>query len=235
MSKHQELMNVAYARFEGHKEWSKKDFWNQLGDTERLAVFAGNLNYQVDNGGFQQWHYNGYSAQATWLLEHLPKFGPISIKVANLIFDAMVAIEDWKPDVEEWVADEWEDEDGHFHQDGYYEMVPNEEEPYVDQLDEPYYALQDEFLAEVETVLQKDEAEIMLILARPQPANIYIRKPIVRGPLDGNIFAVMGAAQSALEAANQKDQVAVMVEQVTAVSNYSMALAVIMDYVDIRL
>jgi hypothetical protein len=55
----QALMDQAYARFD--RGMSLEQFWDQLNADERVAVFVGNLNYQVENGGFMQWMDNGYA------------------------------------------------------------------------------------------------------------------------------------------------------------------------------
>ena len=75
----QELMDAAYKRWQDHNEsvdnnynlqWDQQQFWDQLSEAEEIAVYVGNLNYQVENGGFQQWVDNGYG-------ECWDKFKPI--------------------------------------------------------------------------------------------------------------------------------------------------------------
>lgn len=59
-------------------------------------------------------------------------------------------------------------------------------------------------------------------------------KPVVRGPLDGNAFSVMGAVAKALKQAGQGDKVAEY--QAKAMSgNYDHLLSVSMEYVDFTL
>jgi len=59
----QKLMDQAYAR------WSEgmgpDEFWAQLSAAEEVAVATGNLNYQVENGGFSQWLGNRYATPAS--------------------------------------------------------------------------------------------------------------------------------------------------------------------------
>ncbi len=71
----QTAMNKAYDRWQKHQvtttgtmpedtqssTWSKQMFWDHLDADERFAVFIGNFNYQVENGGFTQWLSNGYA------------------------------------------------------------------------------------------------------------------------------------------------------------------------------
>ena len=63
-------MDVAYDRWQKTNaerterqeiSQTKEEFWDTLSANERLAVFVGNFNYQVENGGFSQWDDNGYA------------------------------------------------------------------------------------------------------------------------------------------------------------------------------
>lgn len=62
-------MDNCYDRWQQHNrdikdgglKWSYNDFIDQLTPYEKTAVILGNLNYQVENGGFMQWDDNGYS------------------------------------------------------------------------------------------------------------------------------------------------------------------------------
>ena len=59
-------------------------------------------------------------------------------------------------------------------------------------------------------------------------------KPVVRGPVDGNAFAVMGAVTRALKKAGQGDKVAEYQQRAMA-GDYDHLLAVSMEYVDFEL
>jgi hypothetical protein len=62
----QRLMDGAYDRWQTQKDtMTRQEFWDQLDADERVAVFLGNLNYQVENGGFSQWLDNGYATLET--------------------------------------------------------------------------------------------------------------------------------------------------------------------------
>ena len=56
----QGLMNEAYERWQSHNDWSHDAFRDSLSELEKIAVHSGNLNFQVENGGFSQWHFNQY-------------------------------------------------------------------------------------------------------------------------------------------------------------------------------
>lgn len=62
---HAQLMDEAYKWWNSRRDSEGYDWfiYNLPRDDWRVAVLLGNLNYQVENGGFEQWHYNGYSSQ----------------------------------------------------------------------------------------------------------------------------------------------------------------------------
>ncbi len=137
--RHQELMDRAYDRWQSEdNNWSKQDFYDQLDAKERLAVFTGNFNYQVCNGGFGQWDGNGYaSSEVIGYLQRLLKRIDTenSLKVLALLERFRRARETFK--------DYGEDDEAH--------------EDYVDKLDDldtAFYAINDQFLVEVEAELQ---------------------------------------------------------------------------------
>lgn len=70
----QSLMDKAYGRWQGNEGWSTKTFFDHMEPAEKTAVLLGNLNYQVENGGFQQWVGNGYAQNIELLIEALNRF-----------------------------------------------------------------------------------------------------------------------------------------------------------------
>ncbi len=77
----QELMNNAYEKWNNNQEWDLDEFFNSLNYEEKIAVAVGDLNYQVENGGWYQYYDNGYfDVEARWLNNELyklkPKFTP---------------------------------------------------------------------------------------------------------------------------------------------------------------
>lgn len=59
-------------------------------------------------------------------------------------------------------------------------------------------------------------------------------KPVVKGPLDGNAFAILGAVKRALERAGQREKVQEYLSRATA-GDYDALLRVSMEYVDFDL
>lgn len=153
-SRTQEVMNKAYDRWQ-NTGWSQDEFWAQLSLRERIAVFVGKLNQQVENGGFSQWNYNSYSDCSDELIKFLRAIGPTGRQVADMVIEALSRIatcepghydtvmvwdEELEEDVEdeEWVEDEMED---------------------LDDLDTLFYTLNDRMLDELEAVISLPEAE----------------------------------------------------------------------------
>ena len=65
----QAIIDTAYDTHKNSK--TLQEFWSRIGFVEKAAVFVGNLSTQVTNGGFAQWHKNGYSACSVELIEIL--------------------------------------------------------------------------------------------------------------------------------------------------------------------
>lgn len=123
---HQSLMDKAYDRWNGEwKGFSYDQFVAQLDYAERLAVLAGNLNYQVCNGGFAQWFYNDYGSHAGTVIRLLTEYKdrPGVSEVIDLIRDARE-------------RDGWNGDSANF-----------------DDLDTRFYAVNDTFLKSVEAIL----------------------------------------------------------------------------------
>ncbi|MEW5859799.1 MAG: hypothetical protein AB1861_20840 [Cyanobacteriota bacterium] len=128
---HQQLMNEAYNVFKSGRGDDYEGFVDSLDDRHRAAVILGNLNYQVENGGFLQWHCNGYSGQVDKLHEYLEAIAtPASEEVAEMINEFQIITANLDGDDEE------------------------EDSPY-DHLDSRYYQINGQLLADVESWLEK--------------------------------------------------------------------------------
>lgn len=80
-----------------------------------------------------------------------------------------------------------------------------------------------------DSTAERDEWE------RSQEEAAAPKKPVVKGPVNGNIFAVMAAAAKAMRHEGQGDRVDEMVSQVTESENYHQALGIVQRYVDFDL
>jgi len=81
---HQQLMNEAYDVWHKHNEWGYSDFLENipkyLSTLHLYAVVIGNLNYQVENGGWYQWYMNGYNVGIDYVQDALDEFSSFSDK-----------------------------------------------------------------------------------------------------------------------------------------------------------
>ena len=62
-----------------------------------------------------------------------------------------------------------------------------------------------------------------------------MEKPVVKGPVDSNAFAVMGTVGRALKTAGQYDEAQEYNEKAMASESYDQLLVISMDYVDFDL
>jgi len=88
-SYHQHLMNLAYDRWQKGgdlEDKSTSEFHAALPKDQLKAVLLGNLNYQVENGGFSQWVFNGYACECSEVMEVLEEMGTeLALKVHSML------------------------------------------------------------------------------------------------------------------------------------------------------
>jgi hypothetical protein len=143
---HQEMMDKAYELWnkpEENKKMPYEDFLEtvseELGNNYVDAVITGNMNYQVENGGWFQWYDNGYSVTIQEIIDFFekPEFNDCSeIKKLREILSSVEEQLDWK-----------ERGDREIQQVDYdfrdiFENALNEEfDKSVDRLDSQYYVI----------------------------------------------------------------------------------------------
>lgn len=139
-TKHETLMDAAYDRWQADHRMSKEDFWDQLSADERLAVFTGNFNYQVCNGGFSQWDGNDYATEEVvgYLDRLLTRMDTeCSLKVRALLRKFAKA------------QSRWNEARGSYGEERAWEAFAEELEP----LDTAFYKINEQFLVEIEALL----------------------------------------------------------------------------------
>lgn len=91
---HQKLMDEVYSK------WQEKEFEHMdrleiidkfFDKKHKVAVQLGNLNYQVENGGFSQWFFNSYGDEdidnlIEYLSEAITKKIPYSEELYNILY-----------------------------------------------------------------------------------------------------------------------------------------------------
>lgn len=102
------LMNKAYDRYT--PEMTHAQFTAQLVGLEVLAVHYGNLNYQVENGGFSQWQGNHYQTDASLgaIRTLLTMVNTDEARQVQSLIDQFVALGD-QNDVDDDDLDAWGD------------------------------------------------------------------------------------------------------------------------------
>jgi hypothetical protein len=128
--KAQAVMNKAFEKWTPNLRF--EEFMQELNRNERLVVAIGTLNYQVENGGFSQWMYNGYATDPNttfWALRTLGS--PEADRVAELVQKAL------QNEDEDWSEYEDDDEDGGV----------------LDALDREFYKLNSRILDQLEAKL----------------------------------------------------------------------------------
>jgi len=134
------LMDMAYNMWSSDHSMGKEDFWLRLDYPERIAVFIGNLNYQVENGGFMQWHDNGYSTCGEDIIRILTTVGGCD-EVIRLVRHALGEIR------------KYEEENAYIESD-FDELAYNILEEKLSKLDIAFYEVNTVMLTHVETYLE---------------------------------------------------------------------------------
>lgn len=138
MPKHNEELQAVMDRC---YEWCRKcgydmsygQFLKSLRDNDRAVVTCGNLNYQVENGGFNQWLDNRYDSGAPYLLAMCDEIAsPATKQVAELVREAMRR----------------NDVNNRMFESNAFDPI-DEDYLSMDSLDESYYAISDQFLTDV--------------------------------------------------------------------------------------
>lgn len=139
---HQTLMDEAYKGWESDTTYM--DFLASLPAGHRYAVLLGNMNYQVENGGWSQWIGNGYAEAGDQLLDVLSMMRrtcPLATEVASMVRKAVDVAERAQG------GDPW-NEYGHYN-DRYVEDIYNELD------DRAYYAINGDFMKQTEIWLRR--------------------------------------------------------------------------------
>lgn len=147
----QEIMDKAYERWREMDKVSGKytpmlDFWQSLTPREKVAVFCGNLNYQVENGGWSQWDGNGYSDAAPELEKILPRLGENGKRVLTIMTKAINLLNI----IDKMEMDEYEEK-----------YLASCEELELDKLDREFYTFNWKFIEEVELVCKLSEEDFL--------------------------------------------------------------------------
>ena len=94
MDKIQAIVNEVYDEWnkEGNKGKIKWDVLNEFSPAHQIAVVFGNFNYQVENGGLEQWIYNGYLHDDSEKLTEYLEIGAESDERCRAILDKVYTL-----------------------------------------------------------------------------------------------------------------------------------------------
>jgi len=156
----QKLMDEAYDKWQDN-DWSKQDFRNYISKImsreHLIAVQVGNLNYQVENGGFLQWHDNGYSMDLEDLISYCEEIGTKTcIKVKTLLEYVQDTISYFCTEAEEamqLLTRNLFDNYAEVLRDCLWDQMSK----HLSRYDQEYYDISDNFLSDVETYLAKTQ------------------------------------------------------------------------------
>jgi len=222
----QGLMDKAYKKWQSGelKGVSSEEFINALPENEATAVRIGNMNYQVENGGWMQWWDNGYGPRdIDYLVNFFNKHAEYSsfAEMEDLI--NKVKQESEQPGEEECDhcggAGGYDEDDDESDTSTWYDCdncrgdgtVESDIPQFSDSLDGQYYEINDALVSDVEKFLsgKTDDIEKASIEApteppeeAPEEAPKEKQKPKVRlVGSDGNAFSILGKVSAALKKA----------------------------------
>lgn len=147
--KHQQLMDQAYDRWQKNQHWSQEEFFDELTPAEKFAVAFGNLNYQVENGGFGQWWGNDYGTAETvsYLKRQSRKLGESGRLLADMLDEYTHETKGLTQ--QEFSREHCSNRWGDFDEEGF-----EETERALDELTDQFYAMNADLMAAVEAHLQ---------------------------------------------------------------------------------
>lgn len=247
----QSLMDKAYARWRKGGDLEGKgdaEFVAALPEDQELAVRVGNMNYQVENGGWAQWYGNGYGKRdEEWLMDFFDahkEYAAFSW-MARLLSN-VAGIAEGPFDVTcDWCGGDGEteidDETGEgevcdqCHGDGTIETddLDNVEADIFDKQDGTFYEGNDKLMAAMEQYLSGKHDDIGTTPAE-EPAPAAKVKPKVRlTGQDGNAFAVLGKVIGALKKAGYSKEEVDEFKKEAMSGDYNHLLATAMKWADV--
>ena len=146
----QGLMDQAYAKWQANREWRYRQFLLNLDAIERKAVILGNFNYQVCNGGIQQWVDNGYCVTAQDLLSILEEMDTEnSRRVAKIVREVLPHVDLTCTENRGFGQNYWADDEE------WYDDTPPSWFEEIDKLTDEYYEFYESFTPEIEEYLAR--------------------------------------------------------------------------------
>ena len=173
MEKHpifQGLMDGAYHRWQNKEFASHEEMCEKISPEAKMAVYIGNFNYQVCNGGFLQWVCNGYGLNLDETVKALKEIGTKNAKISIQLLERIRPHLNFDANNHGCFGDYWKTSkcDCDF---GYRSSYDGEEEEacsecdgngtiedkpdFLDELDDLYYEFNEALMDEVESYFSK--------------------------------------------------------------------------------
>ncbi len=143
----QAIMTTVYDRWRGSAtHMSKQEFWDGLSPNERIVVFCSNLNQQVCNGGFVQWHDNDFATEE--VLDFLiPLCGSMDTKSGTIV---QMLLQEFREEQATFVDSDGDDEDQtNFHMAS-------------EVLSSRFYEINDSWLRDVGALIPDEDPETLI-------------------------------------------------------------------------
>jgi hypothetical protein len=253
----QNLMDEVYSKWNTEECRSMKrlevieEFFTLL---HRVAVQFGNMNYQVNNGGWSQWHGNGYDEDLEDLIEYAKKGTAQGIKYFDALLQILIDIESLGEPSDYDNTEDCEcsncggtgyinfyDEDEEIEEecpeccgDGTWEEETKGEEEYcslLSEFDDKYYDFNEEELIEsFNEFLNRFNEEVNIsdikIVSTKKPRCKLVGT-------DSNVFSVIVKVRSVLSDAGLREQAQEFSNKAMKQHSYDDVLSLCFEYVEV--
>lgn len=254
----QKLMDEVYSKWNTEECRSMdrleviENFFTPL---HRAAVQLGNMNYQVNNGGWSQWHLNGYSEDMEDLIEIAKKGTAQGIKHFDILLQILTDIEalgdpkdynDTEICTDEcyycggtgYVTNNNDTEEECDNCNGtgreeYEEEIDGEDEyrKLLGEFDDKYYDFnEDELIASFDEFISRFD-ETVNTAGIKTTTSVKPRCKLVG--TDSNVFSVIGKVRESLRKAGLKEQAEEFSQRAMRQKRYEDVLSLCFEYVDV--
>jgi len=224
-------------------------------DKHRVAIQFGNMNYQVNNGGWSQWHDNDYSEDLVDLIEYAKKGTIQGIKHFDRLLQILTDIEalgeprDYD-DTEEYTCTEcsghgtimeYNDNDEEVEiecpecgGDGSWEEEIKDEDEYntlLRNFNDKYYEFnEDELITSFDEFISRFNEKVNIAEVKVI-TSIKPRCKLVG--TDGNVFSIIGKVRDSLRNAGLKDKANEFSSKAMKQHSYDDVLSLCFEYVEV--
>lgn len=256
----QSLMDEVYDKWRT-EECSKMDKLEVIDKyftpKHKIAVQLGNMNYQVNNGGWSQWHFNGFDEDLEDLIQYAKMGTKLNLKTFTTLLQILTDIkalgEPSDYDDTEWnecpecsgsgIIYTYDDEDNEIEKEcsecggeGKWEEDIDGEQAYCEMLeefDDKFYKLDENiFLNDCEKLIENFKS-----LTDEDISNVEFKTTIKpRCKLigeDGNVFNIIGKVGRTLKDSGLENKFNDFKDKAFKSHSYDEVLRLCMDYVDV--